>query len=57
MFALGCCLGLFGALPRRWQVNPLRVTAVVVVLALLMSAPAKEAVGLGVGPALKLKAG
>ncbi len=41
MFALaGCCWGLFGALSRRWQVDPLRVTAVVVVLAFLMFAPA-----------------
>ena len=41
MFALaGCCWGLFGALSRRWQVNPLRVTGVVVVLAFLMFAPA-----------------
>ena len=41
MFALaGCCWGLFGALSRRWQVDPLRITAVVVVLAFLMFAPA-----------------
>ncbi len=41
MFALaGCCWGLFGALSRRWQVDPLRVTGVVVVLAFLMFAPA-----------------
>lgn len=40
MFAVaGCCWGLFGALSRRWQVDPLRVTTVVVVLALLMFAP------------------
>ena len=41
MFALaGCCWGMFGALSRRWQVDPLRITAVVVVLAFLMFAPA-----------------
>ena len=37
--AAGACWGLFGALSRRWQVDPLRVTAVVVVLALLMFLP------------------
>lgn len=41
LFALaGCCWGLFGALSRRWQVDPLRVTAVVVVLSFLLFAPA-----------------
>lgn len=40
LFALaGCCWALFGALSRRWQVDPLRVTAVVVVLAFIMFAP------------------
>lgn len=38
--AAGCCWGLFGALSRRWQVDPLRVTAVVVVLSFLLFAPA-----------------
>ena len=37
--AAGACWGLFGALSRRWQVDPLRLTAVVVVLAFLMFAP------------------
>ena len=37
--AAGACWGLFGALSRRWQVDPLRVTAVVVVLAFLMFLP------------------
>ena len=37
--AAGCCWGLFGALSRRWMVDPLRVTAVVVVLAFVMFAP------------------
>ena len=37
--AAGCCWGLFGALSRRWQVDPLRVTAVVVVLSFLLFAP------------------
>ncbi len=35
----GTCWGLFGALSRRWQVDPLRVTAAVVVLSLAMVAP------------------
>lgn len=35
----GCCWGTFGALSRRWQVDPLRVTTVVVVLAFAMFAP------------------
>lgn len=35
----GCCWGTFGALSRRWQVDPLRVTTVVVVLAFVMFAP------------------
>ncbi|MDP3082213.1 MAG: DMT family transporter [Rubrivivax sp.] len=37
--AAGVCWGLFGALSRRWQVDPLRVTAVVVVLSFLLFAP------------------
>jgi drug/metabolite transporter (DMT)-like permease len=36
----GACWGLFGALSRRWQVDPLRVTAVVVVLSFVLFAPA-----------------
>jgi drug/metabolite transporter (DMT)-like permease len=40
LFALaGCCWGLFGALSRRWAVDPLRVTGVVVVLSFLLFAP------------------
>lgn len=40
LFALaGACWGAFGALSRRWQVDPLRVTAVVAVLSLLAFAP------------------
>jgi drug/metabolite transporter (DMT)-like permease len=40
LFALaGFCWGLFGVLSRRWQVDPLRVTVVVVVLSMLMFAP------------------
>ena len=40
LFALaGCSWGLFGALSRRWRVDPLRVTTVVVVLSLLTFAP------------------
>ena len=40
LFALaGACWGLFGALSRRWQVDPLRVTAVVAVLAFLLFLP------------------
>jgi drug/metabolite transporter (DMT)-like permease len=40
LFALaGACWGLFGALSRRWQVDPVRVTAVVLVLSLLSFAP------------------
>jgi drug/metabolite transporter (DMT)-like permease len=40
MFAVGgACWGLFGALSRRWQVDPLRVTGVVVVLSLALFAP------------------
>lgn len=35
----GCSWGLFGALSRRWQVDPLRVTGVVVVLSFLLFAP------------------
>ena len=37
--AAGTCWGLFGALSRRWQVDPLRVTGVVVVLSFGMFAP------------------
>lgn len=37
--AAGTCWGLFGALSRRWQVDPLRVTGVVVVLSFAMVAP------------------
>ncbi len=37
--AAGCCWGLFGALSRRWQVDPLRVTGVVVVLSFALFAP------------------
>ena len=40
LFALaGCCWGLFGALSRRWRVDPLRVTAVVAVLSFAFFAP------------------
>lgn len=40
LFALaGACWGLFGALSRRWQLDPLRVTAAVLLLSLLMFAP------------------
>lgn len=40
MFAVaGSCWGLFGALSRRWQVDPLRLTAVVVVLSFVCFAP------------------
>ena len=40
LFALaGFCWGLFGALSRRWQVDPLRVTGVVVVLSFVLFAP------------------
>jgi drug/metabolite transporter (DMT)-like permease len=35
----GLCWGLFGALSRRWQVDPLRVTGVVVVLSFVFFAP------------------
>lgn len=35
----GCCWGLFGALSRRWQLEPLRLTAVVLVLSMLLFAP------------------
>lgn len=37
--AAGCCWGAFGALSRRWQVDPLRVTTVVVVLSFLLFTP------------------
>lgn len=41
LFAMaGVCWGLFGALSRRWMVDPLRVTAVVAVLSLLLFVPA-----------------
>ena len=36
----GACWGAFGALSRRWQVDPLRITAVVVVLSFVLFAPA-----------------
>ena len=40
LFALaGVCWALFGALSRRWQVDPLRVTAGVVVLSFALFAP------------------
>jgi len=40
LFALaGFCWGMFGALSRRWAVDPMRVTGVVVVLSFLMFAP------------------
>jgi drug/metabolite transporter (DMT)-like permease len=40
LFALaGLCWGLFGTLSRRWQVEPLRVTVVVVVLSFVLFAP------------------
>ena len=35
----GCCWGAFGALSRRWHVDPLRVTVVVVVLSFVLFAP------------------
>ncbi len=35
----GACWGVFGALSRRWQVDPLRVTGVVVVLSFALFAP------------------
>lgn len=37
--AAGCSWGLFGALSRRWRVDPVRVTGVAVLLALAMFAP------------------
>ena len=43
--AAGLCWGLFGALSRRWQVDPLRVTGVSVVLSLLLFAPVYAAFG------------
>ncbi|MEO5734373.1 MAG: DMT family transporter [Rubrivivax sp.] len=46
LFALaGCCWGLFGALSRRWAVDPLRITTVVVVLSFIGFAPLFFAVG------------
>jgi drug/metabolite transporter (DMT)-like permease len=40
LFAVaGFCWGLFGTLSRRWQVDPLRVTTVVLVLSLLLFLP------------------
>lgn len=38
--AAGACWGVFGALSRRWRVDPLRVTAVVVVISFVLFAPA-----------------
>lgn len=35
----GCCWGAFGALSRRWAVEPLRVTTVVVVLSFVVFTP------------------
>ncbi len=35
----GCCWGAFGALSRRWTVEPLRVTTVVVVLSFVVFTP------------------
>lgn len=37
--AAGTCWGVFGALSRRWQVDPMRVTAVIVVVASLVVLP------------------
>lgn len=37
--AAGLCWGMFGALSRRWRVDPLRVTGVVAVLSLTLYAP------------------
>lgn len=37
--AAGACWGVFGALSRRWRVDPLRITAVVVVLSFVLFAP------------------
>lgn len=46
MFLLaGTCWGLFGALSRRWQVDPMAVTAVVAVLSLALFAPAYLVLG------------
>ncbi len=46
LFALaGLCWGLFGALSRRWQVEPLRITGVVTVLAFVLFAPVYLALG------------
>ena len=40
LFALGgTCWGLFGALSRRWQVDPMRLTSVVTVLSFVIFAP------------------
>jgi drug/metabolite transporter (DMT)-like permease len=40
LFAIaGFCWGLFGTLSRRWQVDPLRVTVVVLVLSFLLFTP------------------
>jgi drug/metabolite transporter (DMT)-like permease len=40
LFAVaGFCWGLFGTLSRRWQVDPLRVTVVVLVLSFLLFTP------------------
>jgi drug/metabolite transporter (DMT)-like permease len=37
--AAGCSWGLFGALSRRWQVDPVRVTGVAVLVSMAMFAP------------------
>ena len=37
--AAGFCFGMFGALSRRWQVDPLRVTGVVAVMSFVLFAP------------------
>ncbi len=42
--AAGFCWGLFGALSRRWHVDPLRVTGVVAVLSFVLFAPGYFAV-------------
>jgi drug/metabolite transporter (DMT)-like permease len=41
----GACWGLFGALSRRWSVDPLRVTGVYVVLSFLLWLPIYLAIG------------
>jgi drug/metabolite transporter (DMT)-like permease len=58
LFALaGLCWGLFGALSRRWQVDPLRVTTAVAVLSFVLFAPLYLALAdsgrlLAAGPAM-----